>query len=633
MSATTESRQPLQTSGSPASDSPRDAAALICVLVSLVAAAFVVDAFWWSAGRGFDLTDESFHLNTLRHASVAPQGGSQFGSIVRILTLGQTLSVAEYRLLGLVLLELSAIAAAIAFVKFVRGRLPGYAEHLPSTLVVAATAMVGGTLGYSWLPRTVSYLVLTPTFLTVIAALSFILLANQRTTLRLHRNDVLCTLGIGVATSLLFFTKFSSAVAAMVVAALAVLVLDGWRRALLLSSVAGGVFVVATFVLDATSEFSLRELFQRASALGGGSHSASALRKAYWTEFRDLLPPIVVGSVALGLVLAGAWLILRRRGKVRFAIAAAFVVVGALMFRRAVGASRPPWDLSTIVFFSALGAVVLAVVLAAVADRRLGSGASDTESAREEAEASPAPRRGGEIRGGVAVAVLLAGLPLAGALGTNTGLLKMSLSTGALLALAAIALVTMWRAALPDDARRSWLVALPLVVVLVCGSVVVGRALLRDLYRVPFEAGQQTRAVPGAKPLAGLRVDRPTRTLVEQVVTLASRGNRPPPGSPILTSGNLEGFAYALDGYVPGTGWIDGSETTCARLKKSRKVLSETQVLIVSDPMGAALENCFRGAVPGFPDDFRSIGAVDVDPARQREIGVKRVEVLRRNPS
>ena len=127
MSATTESRQSGQASGTPGKDSPRDVAALICVLVSVVAAAFVVDAFWWSAGRGFDLTDESFHLNTLRHASVAPQGGSQFGSIVRILTLGQTLSVAEYRLFGLILLELSAIAAAIAFVKFVRLRLPRYA--------------------------------------------------------------------------------------------------------------------------------------------------------------------------------------------------------------------------------------------------------------------------------------------------------------------------------------------------------------------------------------------------------------------------------------------------------------------------------------------------------------------------
>jgi hypothetical protein len=603
----------------------RDLAGLVCVILAVFAAASLAIVFWWSSGRGFDLTDEGFHLNTLRHANDAPQGGSQFGNVVRMITLGRTLSVSGYRLLGYALLEASAAAAAFAFVRYCKDRLPAVADELPPKAAVVATAMVGATLGYSWLPRTISYLVLTPALLCVIGALCLWMISGPERSFKLRAADVVVAMVWGAAGSLLFYTKFSSSAAGMTITVVAIAIAVGWRRAVSITAVGVATFVVVTVVLNASGAFSVNQLFHSASALGGGSHSPSSLQNAYVDELKSLFTPTIEGAIFLGLVLTAPLLAVRLRRPLGFAAAAICTVVGAAGFVRTLGSSRFPWQLSPIMVFAVVGAIAFAMVvgwfLRRRGDPRSGDGVEFADEPRVQRRDVPA---------WIALVLVVLGLPFAGSIGTNTGLLSMALSTGALLALVFVMLFAEWRAALPKPVRQNVFVAVPLAVALACFGFVVVRSVGRDLYRVPFPASKQTEQLHGVRPIRELRLDSATRRMIEQVVTAASRGPGVKPGSPILTSTNLEGLAYVLDGYVPGAGWIDPSETTCSRLASVRAELARTDLLIVAKPLGKRLDACFRRTVPGYPDAFRELGTVDLDPAWQRELVVTQVAVLRR---
>jgi hypothetical protein len=629
--------RPVPAAAEPVADSQtsgRDVAGAVCIVLAIVAVATLVGSFIWSANRGFDLTDEGFHLTTLRHPSLAPQGGSQFGSVVRVLTFSHVLNVPGYRLLGLALLEIAAAASAFAFVSFTRRRQPTYAGGMLPTVAVIATAMVGAGLGYSWLPRTVSYLVLTPVLLCVIAALCLVLIARGDRGYRLDVADVVTTVAWGCAGSLLFYTKFSSAAVALVLGVIALLLTVSFRRALVSTAIIGASFVMLTLALNATSWFSIQKLTNSASALGSGSHSSSALRKAYVDELSRLSKPTIEIAFMLSLVLVGALLAARLRRPIGPIVGVLCVVLGLAGFARALHKTRPAWDLSPIIVFAAFTAFAVLLVVELFLDRRRWQRplAEDSQSDggddhRSWLQNEPTRRAVFEW---VALAILFLGLPLAGSLGSNTGLLSLALSSGALLALGMLVLFAQWRALLPPDARRNVLTAVPLVVALGCFAFVIERSITRDLYRVPVAASHQTQSVPGVKPLAGMRVDRGTRDLVEQTVAAANQSAPLRPGMPILTSTGLEGLAYVLDGYIPGTGWIDASKSTCVRLAEARHELAAAPVIIRAAQIGNALDSCFRKNVAGYPDDFEVTGRITLDSAWQRELGLKQILVLHR---
>jgi hypothetical protein len=608
-----------------------DRASTALTVIAVGALVVVLGAFAWSANRGFDFTDESFHLNSLRHASVAPSGGSQFASVVRVLTFDHVLGVPGYRLLGLLLLELAALACGCAFVGFLRRRLPHAATGLPSRGAVVAIAMVGATLGYSWLPRTVSYLVLAPALLCVIAALCFFLMADERDEPRMGAFHALVAVAWGAAGAFLFYTKFTSAIAGIGFALLALLLVAGWRLALQVAVVAGATFLVIVAGLNATSAFSVHDLFQSASALGAGSHNASALRQAYWDEATELLGPTIFVGVMFALVVFATTWALRTRRAVAVVASVLTVVIAAVGTRFALRVSRPPWELSPILVFAVIVGLALAVPAGWLATRMTSPADSPAPEQNGGAPASAtAGATGPVVRAWCALALLLLGLPLAAALGTNTGLLKMALGAGALLALAAVALFAQWRATLPARDRRNVFAAVPLVLALVCFVFVVGRSLTRDLYRVSGSAREQTRAVPGVEPLDGLRVDAATKKLIVETVAAASQPPKVPGDIGVLTTTNLEGLAYVLDDYVVGSGWIDGSDTTCTKLKDARAELARVPLLVVGEPLGKQLDTCLRQSVPGYPDAFVEVDDIKVPGPVAQEIGPRRAHVLKR---
>jgi hypothetical protein len=615
----------------------RDLAGTVCIVLAVLAVLVLVGSFIWSSNRGLDLTDEGFHLNTLRHASVAPQGGSQFGSVVRIITFGHVLSVAGYRLLGFVLLELAAAASAFAFVSFTRRRQPTYVSGLLPTAAVVATVMLGAALGYSWLPRTVSYLVLTPALLCVIAALCLVLMARTDRGYRLDFGDIITAVAWGCAGSSLFYTKFSSAAAALVLGVLALLLTVSFRRTVVSTAIIGGSFVALTLALNATSWFSIHQLTNSASALGSGSHSSSALRKAYVDEFTRLSKPTIEAAVMLSLVLIGALLAVRLRKPLGALVGIVCVVVGLAGFVHALGRGRAPWDLSPIVVFAAFGAFVVLLAVELFLDRARWERPLDEDDAdrpggdererRSWLQNEPTRRAAFEW---IALTILFLGLPFAGALGSNTGLISVALSSGALLALGMLTLFAQWRALLPPEARRNMVTAIPIIVALGCFAFVIERSVARDLYRVPVAASRQTESVPGVKPLAGLRVDPGTRDLVEQTVADANKAGPLRPGTPIITAANLEGLAYALDGYVAGSGWIDPSTTTCVRLGNARQQLAKAPIILRGAQISNALDSCFRKTVPGYPNGFQTVGTITLDSAWRRQLGFRQILVLQR---
>jgi hypothetical protein len=588
-------------------------------------AALLVVLFFWSAPRGLDLSDEGYHLITLRHSGVAPQGVSQFGTVVRILTLGTTLNVAGYRILGLVVLELSAVAFAFAALRFFRARLRPVAAGFPPTGAVVSAAMIGGMLGYSWLPRTISYLVLTPALLCVIGALCLALSIRGQRSFELGASEVAAAIAWGLAGGVLFYTKFSSAVAAMALAGLAVWAAAGWRRALIAGTLAFAAFAVLVLAFDVGGAFSISRLSQTTSTLGAGSHSVSAISSAYRHELGRLLSPIARDTVKFLPLLLAPVLLVRFRRPAGLIAASVCALLGAVAFGRAVRSSRALFESSPTVVFAALLALAIGAAIGATVRRSHASPDEPGDGAANE----HADARAGQ-RAWVTLAIVLVGFPFAGSLGTNTGLLSVALSSGAILAVAAVTLFAVWRVSLPTGVRGSAFVALPLVFALGAFAYVISRGLTSHLYKVPASVSSESQAITGSAPLSGVRVDPATKRLVTRTLEAASRGGRLPRGSTILTSTGLEGLAYALDGYIPGSGWIDSSPGTCSALARARSKLATTQLVVQAAPLGPKLDACFRRTVPGYPDAFAVVDTIPLGPRLAREVGVDAVEVLRR---
>ena len=252
---------------------------------------------------------------------------------------------------------MSAAAATFAFVRYCNERLPAVADQLMPKSGVVATAMVGATLGYSWLPRTVSYFVLTPTLLCVIGALCLLMITGPERSFKLRTGDIVAAIAWGAAGSLLFYTKFSSSAAGMTLTVVAIAIAVGSRRTASITAVGLATFVVVTVALDAVRRV------QRESAV-------SQRVGARWWFAQPVVTPERVCRRAEEALRAdrrgcdiprartvGAASAVRLRRPLSFGVAALCTVVGAAAFLQTLGSHRPPWELSPIVVFAVLGAI------------------------------------------------------------------------------------------------------------------------------------------------------------------------------------------------------------------------------------------------------------------------------------
>jgi hypothetical protein len=594
----------------------KDAAGRVSALAAVFATVVVVTTFLWSANRGFDLTDEGYHLQVLRHPGRVPLGATQFGGIVRVLTLGQTLSVSGYRILGLILLEVTAVVAAIATQGFIRERLPTLAPGLPPRVAIVCTAMVGAALGYSWLPRTISFLILTSSMLCLMASACLALCSSRSSR---HRDPVLAV-GLGAAATIALFSRPSAAMLGLVVCGIGLLFGIGVRRTITVAVWVGVTLILGAALMQASGWFSLGGLLHGGAALSGNTHSTSRLLHKDSTEIRRIAASVIFGAAVFALVVVSPWILARVRRPWNVLSAAASASIGSLAFLATFKSGRAPFLASPTLVFAAIGGMLTGLLVVALIER---------QRAVTSGEMTVVPYERGVASPILALSILLLGLPFAGSIGSVTGLLEMALSAGALLALFTVCVFAALRVVLPTGIRYHWLVALPLVLFLTACSFRIVAAVGQDLYRVPSPAHDQTYGV-SMRTLAGVHVDKSTRALLEDTAAAVAPYHIAP-GSPILAPLKLEGVVYALDGYIPALDWLDNGERECVKnLTPTRGVLAKTQLILRTNPQPAMFEQCFRQVVPGYPHDFEVVRTIPLDPQWQREIGVKGIDILRR---
>lgn len=638
------------------------------VVISWTALAAVVGGFAWGANRGFDFSDESYSLLSFRFPRAAPPDTRQFQFIVDALTLGQSLSIAGYRMLGLAVLLAGSSALTYAFVTFIDRRLGHLTASMPPKASLYSSAATANLLGLTWLPRTVSYNFLATALGEL--AVAAVLLATSSPRLAVwesRRRSALLASAAGLLLVLLFYTKFSAAlpVSALVVAFL--LAVGGLRRGLVLAAaLAGGaMFSVLLLTTDYLGgPFSLEGLRGSISIAARDSHDPGSLlgyytREALWVGRYTLISiPAVLMAVTFSAPVIVRLLPRRFANTIGWAIALPGpLAIGTTWYVRWRGNPMASFRVVYMIF----SGIVLGLALAAIAARqyRRRAAASQTGEARMSSGARPSRRKAQPVanaeRDGsqhvtiASLVLLLLALPFALSFGTNNSIFRHAIISGAAFA-CLVALAWSARAAMLEANRRETMVEyIPLVfsAVAFAALVLLGGGLMK-LFGVSSSTLDQTEMVVGLRGLSGVYVDPTTARVLTQVQNAADAAGVFRPGDPVVADVGLMGSAYAIGGWLPGTQFYSNGEVTCRFLERVPDDLVRTDLVIrfnrkvggdlpglepqggevfsdfrrqidefelpMNMPWGEAtitLDECLRKVLPGYPAEFDLISRID----------------------
>jgi hypothetical protein len=170
----------------------------------------------WAAPRGFDVTDEGYHVYFFSHPDEQLTTTlAQYFRVVAALTPESWANIITYRVVKVLGLVALAVGFSLAFRAWLRDRYPSVHAALPSWAVTVSFIGAGTLLAYGHGPQTLSYNDIT-TFCFVGAAALVLLLSRSRGSGRGVGRDV-AALGIGLLVVVQAFTKPPSALMLLVI--------------------------------------------------------------------------------------------------------------------------------------------------------------------------------------------------------------------------------------------------------------------------------------------------------------------------------------------------------------------------------------------------------------------------------
>ena len=548
----------------------------------------------WNLDRGFDLTDEATLLYFYRHPDdFLDRLYLQHFRLVSALTPFAFDHIVYYRLLKLLaLVGFTALFTAL-FVKWLGRRFRFITVFSVHPIVLFHVLLIGSFLAYCHGSQTLSYNDLVTFCLLAVAAACFGLdLAPSGVNAFAWR--LIVSLPIGAIIALLIPIKWSSAplLAAYYVVFAGLIGSDRSARALAASF--GGAVLGAAFTLFVTSDVGIGTMFSFAKLFGVLSgrdiletHNVSGLLEMYAGDALRRLVSLVQPPEAAVLVLPVAAMIVSAfsDGSRRWRLAVQALVVAALLGFVVLLARLPEWalqhqrwfhryniaDLQTFAFFIAWFGACCCIVTV----RNL------------------VPRREAMIL--LAAALLLAGLPVAGSIGTNNPLLTQFIRHMAPL----FAALTITAAFL--GFAGGWRPFAPIV----CAAIVLLSAaqlafvVLLYPYRLQQPGLSQTTELDAPRHMAGLKVDAPTSAFIYKLLEDAHRVVGNTTKIPILALFDMPGAVYILDGKSIGHPWHSASSSekiVCDRIRSDPQSRPAPRLILLDrDTISASLAQCLRG--------------------------------------
>jgi hypothetical protein len=586
-------------SGQPTIDAGPTGAFCLCRVASI---AIVVTAWGalalliWNLDRGFDLTDEAMLLYFYRHPDdFLDRLYLQHFRLVSALTPSAFDHIIYYRLLKLLALVGFTALFASLLVKWLGRRFRFITVFSIHPIVLFHFLLIGSFLAYCHGSQTLSYNDLVTFCLLAVAAACFALdLAPSGVNAFSWR--LIVSLPIGAIIALLIPIKWSSAplLAAYYVVFAGLFSSDRSARALVTSF--GGAASGSAFTLFVTSDVGIGTMFSFAKLFGVLSdrdiletHPVSGLLKMYAGDAVRRLGLVQAHDVAV-LVLPVAAMVVSAfsDGSRRWRLALRALVVAALLCFVVFLVRLPEWalqhqrwfhryiiaDLQTFAFFIAwFGACCCIVTVRNVV-----------------------PRREAMIL--LAVALLLAGLPVAGSIGTNNPLLTQFIRHMAPL-FAALAIT----AAFLGFAGR-WRPFAPIVcaAIALLSAAQLAFVVLLYPYRLQQPGLSQTIELAAPRHMAGLKVDAPTSAFIHKLLSEAHRAVGNTTTTPILALFDMPGAVYILDGKSIGHPWHSASSSekiVCDRIQSDPQSRPAPRLILLDrDTISASLAQCLReGAI------------------------------------
>jgi hypothetical protein len=552
----------------------------------------------WNLDRGFDLTDEATLLYFYRHPDAfLDRLYLQHFRLVDALTPSAFDHILYYRLFKLVALVGFTALFAFLLVRWIDRRAGFIAPFFIHPIVLLHFLLIGSFLAYCHGSQTLSHNDLVTVCLLIVAAACFGLdLAPSGVNGVVWR--LIVSLSIGATLALLLPIKWPSApLLAGYYLAFVALVGAGRSARALIASLCGAV-AGAALTLVATSDLGVGTMFSFAKLFGVLSDRASlethadvfALLAMYASDSLRRLAELARSPAVAVLALPVVAMVVSAcsDGSRRWRLALRAVVGAALLALAVFLAQAPDWalrhlrwfhrynvaDLQTFAFvFAWLGACFCLLTLR---DRL--------------------PTR--ETRVLLVAALLLAGLPVAGSMGTDNPLLTQFIRHMAPL-FAALAIAA---AALGLAGR--WPPFAPLVCAGVALVSVVQLAFVVLLYpyRLQQPGLRQTVALAAPKHMAGLKVDAPTARFIERLRAEASRAVGDTARMPMLALFDIPGAVYVLDGISIGYPWHNASSSekiVCERIRSDPMSSPAPRLILLDrDVISPSLAECLRqGAI------------------------------------
>lgn len=559
----------------------------------LLIAVWVVSALVM-AGRGLDLSDESYYLLSYRWWDSTPRAVSGvqylYGPVFELF--GH--SVAGLRCFRLVTVLVAHAGFAWAFVTWLRSRRP---TALPTTawaLAAGLAIVAAGGANYGWLP-------LSPGYNDVAALTSLLMLAAVLRALRAVESGLRLPVGpavaLGVLAVLLVVAKWASAGVTLVFLVVTAVVAfraagaRGWVRFAAVGAVAALAAAAGLGALVGGYGAVVPPLIEVNRLVASSTNAPLTLVRMYLTTGVGL-----VGYALLYAVLAGVFLLLAvvvgRRGHPR--VAGGLVVASpvlALVLAEPGRAGLPGGGAARITTYAAC-LVAMAILI----------GGAVLVARRDRAASGSVTRPGGAVEGVVAVALFA--LPAIQGLGTGNRLYDLAVNQAA----SWIALFVLAATVVGGTARLLVVSATGCAVVVAAQAGAFG--LLAYPYRTTGYSGATAR-IGGSGPLSALSVspaEADRLAAVRDAVGPVARGR------PMMAFDELPGVILALDGRSVGEAWYSATdrprsaaniEDACAH---GNPWGTAQPVLVADRPLGSTEAEALAHCDLNLDTDFHQVG-------------------------
>jgi hypothetical protein len=589
-------------SDQPTSDAPaarRSGTLRIAASTAIVASAWgALALLLWNLDRGFDFSDEATLLHLYRHPdALLDRLYLQHFRLVAALTPPAFDHIITYRLFKLVALVGFTALFAFALVKWLARRTGFIAAFLVHPIVLFHFLLIGSFLAYCHGSQTLSYNDLVTLCLLAVAA-ACLALDLGPTGVNALAWRLIVSLPIGATIALLLPIKWPSAPLLAGYYLLFVALIGADRSARALAASFGGAIAGAALTLFATSDIGVGTMFSFSKLVGVLSDRAAlethadafALLTMYARDsVRRLVdlaqsPAVAVLALPVAAMVVGACAGASRRWRLlQYALIVAALLALAVFLVQAPGWAlhHRSWfhrytiaDLQTFAFvFAWLGACCC------VFTRR-----------------DRASKRAATIL--LAAALLLAGLPVAGAIGTDNPLLTQFIRHMAPL-FAALAIA----AAVLGFAGR-WQPFAPVMcaAIALLSAAQLAFVVLLHPYRLQQPGLRQTTELAAPPHMAGLKVDAPTAAFIVRLRAEAQRAVGDTARMPMLALFDMPGVVYVLDGISIGYPWHSASSSekiVCERVRSDPLARAAPRLILLDrDAISPALSECLRqGAI------------------------------------